>query len=182
MPEPCRSPSPAARPTTSSQSGPPESGTKHDRQGSKRTAPPIARHSPRFGFHPPETARSSVRSVLRSPRSSDKTMASSCSSPQVPSTCPAAGPPMIEIIAPACPRTFIGMCQPSVHEKMLISEPGRTPKRSTNAAAAEASITPGRSFPANAIGRSVAPVARITRPARTCQRRSIVAERSCATT
>ena len=48
--------------------------------------------------------------------------------------------------------------------------------------AADESITPGRSFPANAIGRSSAPVARITRPARTCQRRSSSGVRSRATT
>ena len=58
--------------------------------------------------------------------------------------------------------------------KRATRSPGSTPNRSTYVAAADASITPGRSFPAKATKRSCAPVASTTRAARMCQRRSSV--------
>ena len=65
--------------------------------------------------------------------------------------------------------------------KMTARLPGRTPKSRTYRATAPASITPGRSSSAKAIGRSCAPVARITRPARTCHKVSRSGPRSCTT-
>ena len=156
--------SPAADPSTDSHGGPP-SGTKVARSSSYRSPPPIERQSPRFGFQPPETASRStsnassppsvVRTRIRSSRSAAQRLDHQLARTRVdrPHDVDAGVPEDVgDPEAPA--RSW--RTPPRVRPVARRSAPRRS-------AAAPASMTPGRSFPANAIGRSIAPVARTTR-------------------
>ena len=189
-------PSPAAAPTIRSQSGPSPSGRKQARVSSYRRPPSMPRHSWTAGFQPPATRSRSASKEWVAPSGPGACRALTRGSPSVPVTdhpertsmprplvSSVAGPPSPASIrartsSPASASSNAARWPVWLVVNTTARVPGSTPNRSAYSAAAEASITPGRSSSANATGRSWAPVAKITRPARTCHTRSTGRDRS----